>query len=105
MANRRRTWCDCAALVTPYKMLAARGAQGMIQRRHGIAMVALCVKAFAAVRDRAHQDGFPRAIVVARGRLGRLLSRVALERHEIENRRGEAANLTAFLMGDVAGHG
>ena len=50
---------------------------GVIQVRNRVAVVALHVEALAAVGNRAHQDGLPGAIVIARIALGRLLTRIA----------------------------
>src|SRR5712691_7905457 len=72
--------------------------------RHGDAVIALDVKALAAVGDRADQDRLPGAIVVARIGLRRLLVNVTVQWNEIEHAGREAAYLAAFLPGHVASH-
>src|SRR5579885_2960879 len=73
------------------------GPQGfVIQTRQGDAMIALDVKALAAVGHGSHQDGLPGAIVIAWIALGSLAARVAIERDQIKDRCGEMTDDAAF---------
>src|SRR6185295_11416855 len=68
------------------------------------AVVAADVEALAAVGDGAGEDRLPRSVVIARVALRGLGASVAVDRDQVEDRGREAANVTALLVCDIAGH-
>src|ERR1700730_17920065 len=67
-------------------------------------MIPFHIKALAAVRYRAHENRFPGSVVISRIALGRLLTRVPLERDQVEYGRRKVSDLSTFLTRHVAGH-
>ena len=68
-------------------------------------MIAAQIEALAAVGDRPHEHRFLRPEVISGVGLGQFLLIVAGNGHEVENSRGEMADLATLLVRYVADHG
>src|SRR5262245_25619277 len=77
---------------------------GLVQRRHGSAVIASYVETFTPIGHRASQNGFPRTVIIARVGLGWFGARLAFKRNQIEHCGGESLNSAALLMRHVPRH-
>src|SRR5215831_20392619 len=78
--------------------------QGPPECRERGAVITAQVITFATIGHRSDENRFPRAEVIGGLGLGQFLVEVAFDRHKVEYRGGEPADLAALLMCHVASH-